>query len=73
MTRSALVQLFTACGVVAALCPSLILLAEEPQASQLLPGTTVAYLEIPDPAAIMKAQSISQGPWQRRPEEFWDF
>ena len=50
MTRSALVQLFIAYGVVAALCPSLILLAEEPQASQLLPNTTVAYLEIPEPA-----------------------
>ncbi|RLS73190.1 MAG: hypothetical protein DWI00_10805 [Planctomycetota bacterium] len=53
MTRSALVQLFIACGVVAALCPSLILLAEEPQASQLLPNTTVAYLEIAQPVTIL--------------------
>ncbi len=53
MTRSALVQLFTVCGVVAAVCPSLILLAEEPQASQLLPNTTVAYLEIAQPVGIL--------------------
>ena len=53
MTRSALVSLFIALDVVAALCPSLILLAEEPHASQLLPNTTVAYLEIAQPVTIL--------------------
>jgi hypothetical protein len=53
MTRSALVSLFTAFGVVTALCPSLILLADEPHASQLLPNTTVAYLEIAQPVTIL--------------------
>ena len=53
MTRSALVPLFTAFSVVTALCPSLILLADEPYASQLLPNTTVAYLEIAQPVTIL--------------------
>lgn len=53
MMRSALVQLFNAFSTVAVLCSSVILRADEPHASQLLPNTTVAYLEIAKPVTIL--------------------
>lgn len=53
MMRLALVQLVTTFGFAAAFCPSLSLLADEPQASQLLPNTTVAYFEIAQPVPVL--------------------
>ena len=67
MMRSALVQLFTAFGVVAALCPSLFLLADEPHASHLLPNTTVAYLEIAQPVTILN--TVLDHPLNQRIQE----
>ena len=67
MMRSALIQLFTAFGVVTALCPSLILQADEPHASQLLPNTTVAYLEIAQPVTILN--TVLDHPLNQRIQE----
>lgn len=67
MMRSALVQILTAFSVVTALCPWSNLRADELQASQLLPNTTVAYIEIPHPAAIMN--TVLDHPVNQRVQE----
>lgn len=67
MIRSALVQLLTAFGFVAALCPSLSVQADEPHASQFLPKTTVAYLEISQAVTILN--TVLDHPLNQRIQE----